>query len=50
MKFVISNELNNIRLDKALSSLVKDKSRTYLAKLIDDGNVLVNGKSVKVYW
>ena len=47
MKYTISNELNNMRVDKALSLLVENKSRTYLAKLVDDGEVKVNGKVAK---
>lgn len=37
---------NGLRLDKALANLVPDKSRSYLAKLIEEENVLVNGKIV----
>lgn len=47
MKFVISSELNNVRVDKALSILVANKSRTYIAKIIEEGEVLVNGKVAK---
>ena len=35
---------NKCRLDKFLAISIPDKSRSYLSKLIDDGNVLVNGK------
>ncbi|MCF0107871.1 MAG: RluA family pseudouridine synthase [Bacilli bacterium] len=34
----------DLRLDKVLVGFMKDKSRTYVSKLIDDGNVLVNGE------
>lgn len=35
------------RLDKYLGAVLSDQSRSYLQKLIRDGSVLVNGKSVK---
>ncbi len=41
--FVVTDELAGERLDKFIS-LVSDMSRTLAAKVIDDGNVLVNGK------
>lgn len=34
------------RLDKALALLLPDKSRSYLTNLIDEGHVLLNGKTV----
>ncbi len=36
-----------IRIDKCLSEACNGYSRAYIQKLIDDGNVLVNSKSVK---
>ena len=44
--FKISEELKNIRLDKALSILL-DTSRTNAQTLIDEGYVTVNDKQVK---
>lgn len=38
---------NHMRLDKVLVSFMNDKSRNYVAKLIDDGHCLVNGKIAK---
>ena len=35
------------RVDKLLSALINDMSRTYIQKLIKDGLVLVNDKTVK---
>lgn len=35
------------RLDKFLSAMLPDQSRSYLQKIIKDGNVLVNGESKK---
>ena len=43
-KFIITEALNNNRLDKALVSLLPDKSRTHLVKCINEGKVLVNAK------
>lgn len=45
--FIVDDELQDIRLDKYLSSLLKEHSRTYIQKLIKDGNVLVNNNSCK---
>ena len=42
--FVVTEELAGERLDKFIS-LVSDMSRTLAAKVIDDGNVSVNGKA-----
>ncbi len=42
--FAVTDELAGERLDKFIS-LVSDMSRTLAAKVIDDGNVLVNGKA-----
>ena len=37
----------NMRLDKILVSFMPEKSRTYISKLIDEGNCLVNDKPAK---
>ena len=42
--YVVTEELSGERLDKFIS-LVSDMSRTLAARIIDDGNVLVNGKA-----
>lgn len=47
MKILINEEYSNLRLDKALTLIYPDRSRTYIANLIDEGLVLVNGKNVK---
>ena len=44
----ILQELNNIRLDKAISMLNKELSRVAIQRLIEEGNVQVNGKKEKV--
>lgn len=46
-KFIISEQYQNMRLDKVLVALLSGKSRNYISKLIDDGNCLVNGKVAK---
>lgn len=38
---------NGYRLDKALSLIISDQSRSYLSKLIDEGRCLVNGVVAK---
>ena len=45
--YKINEEQNGLRIDKALSMLIEDKSRTYLLSLINDEKVLMNGKPVK---
>ena len=47
MNFKVEETSFNKRLDKYLSEKCPDKSRTFLAKLIDEGEVKVNGKIVK---
>ena len=47
MKFEVKTEDSNIRLDKYLSIKCPDKSRTFLARLIDEGEVKVNDKVTK---
>ena len=47
MNFKVEESSINIRLDKYLSEKCPDKSRTFLAKLIDEGEVKVNDKVVK---
>lgn len=37
----------NIRLDKALSNILTDKSRNYIESLLDEGLITVNGKIEK---
>ena len=47
MEFKVSFKEANLRLDKVLSIYCTDKSRSYLAKVIDDGLVFVNGEVAK---
>lgn len=45
--FQITEELEGERLDKALSLLMESLSRSFVAKLIKDNKVFVNGKTAK---
>ena len=47
MKYIVTFKENGERLDKAVSLLNSDFSRSYITKLINDGEILVNGKSEK---
>ena len=47
MDYTITNEQENLRIDKYLAQTVPDISRSYLQKLVADGQVLVNGVPVK---
>lgn len=46
-KFLVEKENENIRLDIFLCKVLKDKSRSYIQKAIDEKKVFVNDKSVK---
>ena len=46
-KFIVDIDKNGQRLDKVLVEFLSDKSRTYISKLIEDGNVSVNDKQAK---
>lgn len=46
-KFIATEESENTRIDSTLSFLLPDKSRSYIQKIIKDGQITVNGKSVK---
>ena len=43
----VTSELNNIRLDKALTNLLEGVSRSKIQSHLDDGLILVNGKKEK---
>lgn len=45
--FLITEELDGERIDKALNLLIDSLSRSFIAKLIKDNQVTVNGKIVK---
>lgn len=45
---IVTEESDGTRLDKYLSEVNLDFSRTYIQKLVKENNILVNGKPVKV--
>lgn len=45
--FIVDEDFQDIRIDKYLNELLVDTSRTYIQKLLKDGNILVNDKSCK---
>ena len=47
LEFVVTEEGNGIRVDKYLSTVQTELTRSYLQKLIEDGRVLVEDKPVK---
>ena len=47
LEFMISPEESNTRIDKYLSEQLEGTSRSYIQKLIENGQVSVNGKAVK---
>ncbi|MCR5250929.1 MAG: RluA family pseudouridine synthase [Lachnospiraceae bacterium] len=46
-RFVVDGEADEERLDKLAAAFLPDCSRSFLQKLIRDGDVLLNGKSAK---
>ncbi|MFN2925782.1 RluA family pseudouridine synthase [Lachnospiraceae bacterium YH-ros2228] len=46
-EFTITDQTKNLRIDKALTILFPNRSRSYFQKLIADGNVKLNGNVVK---
>ena len=47
MKIEIDEDFDDIRIDKVLAAYLSELSRTYLQKLIENGNVTLNGKTLK---
>lgn len=47
MKIEIDEDFDDIRIDKVLAAYLSELSRTYLQKLIESGNVTLNGKTLK---
>ena len=45
-EFSLDAEAHDLRLDQALARLIPDQSRNFLARLIDQGKVLVDGKPI----
>lgn len=46
-EYQVKEEQKNIRIDKLISNLEKDISRTTIQRMIDEENILVNGKVVR---
>ena len=46
-EYKITKNEENIRIDKLISDLEKDISRTAIKRMIEEGTILVNGKEVK---
>lgn len=47
LEFKVSEEYKNQRIDKYLSSMMEESSRSYIQKLMKEGKVTVAGKTVK---
>lgn len=48
--FLADQQAENERIDKYLAKYMKEYSRSFLQKLIKDGQVLVNGKKIKNHY
>ena len=48
LEFTVAPEESGVRLDRALSRMLPDSSRTFLQKIIKDNCVMCDGKSVDV--
>ncbi|MEK6372071.1 MAG: RluA family pseudouridine synthase [Acidobacteriota bacterium] len=46
MKVIVPNELDGARIDRALTALLPAHSRSFLARIIDDGGVMLAGRAV----
>ena len=46
-EYIVEDEFVNLRLDKVISEKAKDYSRVAIQRLIEEGNILVNGKKAK---
>ena len=47
ISLIVEEEFEKLRIDKYLSSILDDISRSSIQKFIDEGRVLVDGKAVK---
>ena len=47
-QYIIKKEEENIRLDKILSKIKTDISRTAIQRMIEEGNILVNERKVRI--
>ena len=46
-EYIVNHDTQNIRLDKLIAMLDEDLSRSMIQKMLDDGKILVNGKTEK---
>lgn len=46
MKVIVPDELDGARIDRAVTALLPAHSRSFLARIIDDGGVLLAGRAV----
>ena len=46
-RYIVSQEQANMRIDKAIGSLDNNLSRVAIQRMIDEGNISVNGKNTK---
>ena len=46
-EYKVKKEDINIRIDKIIGNIQEDLSRTTIQRMIEEGNILVNGKKVK---
>lgn len=46
-EYQIKEEQKNIRIDKLISLIEKDISRTAIQRMVEEGNILVNGRTVR---
>lgn len=46
-EYIINKDEQGIRLDKIISELGKNISRTTIQRMIEEGNILVNNKKVR---
>ena len=49
VKYIINEEVEGMRLDKATTILDKDISRMMVQKLLDNGNIFINRKNSKSF-
>ena len=45
--YIVDEEKTNIRIDKAIGLIEDTLSRVAIQRLLDEGNILVNGKTTK---
>ena len=47
MEYIVGREYIGTRIDKFLSNINEEYTRSYIQKLLDEGNVTVNGNNIK---